>query len=131
MQEDIEEQAEILGSKLRIGKGKKALLSDMLRRAIGKPCPYCGDTIMLSTASIDHKIPYANNQLREKGTRAEKAMVDDPANLHIVCRSCNALKEDFTHTEYQFLLKFGEVFPDIWAKLKKRLGRSRFIWRRR
>lgn len=131
MQEAIAKKADSLGCQLRIGKGKKSILIGMLTQAIGKPCPYCGIGILLATASIDHKVPYANNSLRRSGSRAEKAMVDGPENLHIVCNKCNAMKEDFTHDEYNVLLKFMESNPAVGEKLRKRLARSRSFWRKR
>lgn len=125
----IELRADILGSNLRLGKGKKELIVQLITNALGKRCPYCSTTITLENCSIDHMEPYGDTAVRERGTQAMKAHFDRIDNLHITCKPCNQQKEDFSHIQWLQLLAFMAAHPGIEPLLKKRLSRSRRMWK--
>jgi hypothetical protein len=123
-------RAEILGSNLRMGKGKTEALMVLIAAAVGTPCPYCHKLISLENCSIDHMEPYGDRKVREHGTRATKESFDRIDNLQITCKKCNLEKEDFSDLQYRQLLSFMEEHPGIAPLLKKRLARSRMLWKR-
>lgn len=126
----IELAVEYLGDPLRLGRGKKEAVRALLLAALGKPCIYCGKIITVDNAGMDHKEPYGDSRLRRSSTAEVKATFDRIENLQITCRACNALKEDFSDQQWRQLLTFMEEHPGLAPLLKKRLSRSRMVWRR-
>lgn len=50
-------------------------------------CPYCG-VLLDSTAEVDHKTPVSRGGTSEF------------SNLQLICKSCNQMKSDMTHSEF-------------------------------
>lgn len=121
--------AHILGSNLRLGRGKKEAITLLLVESLGNPCPYCQKPLTLENASIDHIEPYADSKLRDKIGTGIKEHFDRIENLHICCHPCNLQKEDFSHQQFVLLLAFMQQHPSVGALLSKRLSRSRRMWK--
>ena len=70
---------------------------------------------------------------RETGKReysdAELRRLDSPENLHMVCKPCNQLKNDFDDAQFKRLLAWLEANTDIKPLLIKRLNWARTSWR--
>lgn len=119
---DIERKAKSLSSSIRFGKGRKEFFEQIIRNALHTPCPYCKALLTIETMSLDHKEPVMGNKNRMLYE------VNTPDNLHIVCRDCNTMKGDMSHTEYLALCAFLEDKPGLASKIRRRLGRSNILW---
>ena len=126
----VELAIEHLGDPLRLGRGKKEVVRALLLAALGRPCPYCTVTITVDNAGMDHKEPYGDSKFRKQSTKEEKAHYDRAENLQITCRACNSLKEDFSDLQWRQLLQFMVDHPGLAPLLRKRLSRSRLVWRK-
>ncbi len=75
-----------------------------LAAALGKPCPYCGEKIRVSTMSPDHAMPIS------KG--------GEPWTVQVTCARCNRRKGMMDDTEYRTLLACINTFcPETQAYL--------------
>ncbi len=123
-------KAQTLFGGIRLGRGKKKISRELLADALDKPCGYCGHTITIENASVDHKEPriyskvYNRKTKKMTYTKEELEEIDRLDNLHIICNSCNALKNDFSHDEFIKVLEFIKKNPKSGEKLKKRLAHS-------
>jgi 5-methylcytosine-specific restriction endonuclease McrA len=73
-------------------------VEQLLRAALGKPCPYCGRTLTLLNVSVDYKTPIGRGGPHQL------------ANLVAVCRRDNTLKGSLLAWEYGVLVKaLGEM----------------------
>lgn len=115
-------RARIMAANVR-GTGKIPALEKLLREAMDKPCIYCGTTITIKNAGLDHKTPLRGL----RGTPAQREL-DCLDNLQIVCRRCNGLKGELPHEKYIKLLAFLRTDPEIYARVLLRLSQSRTFW---
>lgn len=118
-------------------KDKRSIIEAKLKKALGKPCTYCGDILVIENASLDHKIPRKFSKVYDRKTRKRIydldviRRLDSPGNLHIVCRECNKCKLDMDDKQYRIFLEFTEKYPDIGKLLKKRLKWARMCFSRK
>ncbi len=116
-----------LSGTVRLGKGKKEAMFNLLNSNLNTPCKYCNEIITLENASLDHKTPRENNKVFNKKagsmtyTSEEIKKLDSIENLQIICRICNLMKSNFNNEEYIILLDFLKDKPIMKAKLFKRL----------
>lgn len=80
-----------VGARLRFGKTAQS----MVRRALGKSCPYCccvmgrnGSWNAPNAPSVDHRVPKSRGGW------------DTPENWLVCCRQCNEDKGSLTEEEY-------------------------------
>jgi HNH endonuclease. len=126
----IDIAVEYLGDQLRLGRGKKKKVRALLLPALDNPCPYCNVKITVDNASVDHKEPYGDSRFRRESTAEQKAYYDRIENLQITCRSCNSMKEDFSDLQWRQLLQFMVDHPGLAPLLRKRLARSKMVWKK-
>jgi 5-methylcytosine-specific restriction endonuclease McrA len=135
MTDPIKAKAFALFSTIRLGRGKSDIAVDMLKKALDKPCKYCGQAITLDNASVDHKKPRLGSKVYN---RKKKKMVysseeihelDKRDNLHIICRDCNQTKSDLSDEQFIRLLAFLNENTDIKDNLFKRLKYARTSFR--
>lgn len=127
----LESKVKSLSSNLRWDRAwgsKKEFFHNLISCTLSKPCPYCGIEITLENMSLDHKEPFSSNEARRDVK--EHHRLNNPKNLHIVCRDCNAIKGNLTHEQYKKLLKFLNKEPEIKEYIMKRLKQSKVIWQK-
>ncbi|MFW6173236.1 MAG: HNH endonuclease [Elusimicrobiota bacterium] len=70
----------------------KSDIDKLIKKSLGKKCPYCGEIITTENMSLDHMNPQ---------TKGGSNSLD---NLHIVDNICNRRKGELTHEEYKSLI---------------------------
>lgn len=129
-EDPVRHKAKTLFACIRLGRGKNKIAEKLLEDALGKPCKYCGEIITLENASVDHKEPRISSKVYNRKTKKmvytkeELQEIDNIKNLHIVCRGCNGLKNDFNDKEFRALLGFIKKHPSAGKKLVRRLAQS-------
>jgi hypothetical protein len=124
--EGIEGKARVLSANLLMGEGKQQILTEMLREALGTPCPYCGVALTLKNLQLDHIEPYGNSEQRrvKKENEAIRRHMDRRENLQFVCGRCNALKSNMKHEHFTALNEFLNQNAELKAHIETRLMRS-------
>lgn len=127
----IRSQARRMTGSLRL-LNKVEIIGEMISVALGKPCKYCGETLIVANISLDHKSPRHHSI---KISLEEARIIDAVGNLQIVCRKCNQLKSDMNDEQFTRFIRFCDDNPDIAKLVKKRLhfarGRWQFVQSRR
>ena len=108
---------------IRMGKGKKSVIAQLFRDAVGKPCAYCEEIVQLDKCQIDHKTPIGIL----RGTEDGKAL-DSIDNLQVVCRRCNITKGNMNDAAFRRLLSCFESDPEVRDGVWRRLGMSGHGW---
>ena len=68
----------------------------LMAKALGKPCPYCGQRIKVKTMSPDHPIPVSRG--------------GEPYAIQIVCQLDNRRKGELTADEYMRFLQHVKTY---------------------
>lgn len=128
----VEGKARVLAANVLLGLGKQEILTQMLKNAIGSPCPYCRTELSLENLSLDHKTPHNSTALRKnkKENEEHRRHIDRRENLHIVCKRCNAMKSNMTHEQFMQLLDFLKRDEALKKHIETRLMRSNGFRRR-
>jgi len=121
--DEFRRKAVTAGSSIR-GTGKRAILEEMFRNAVGRPCTYCGTILTVSNSHIDHKT--AISGLR--GTPMAK-LLDRSENLQIICRKCNIAKSNLDDAKFRKLIAFLRSDPVLYQIVWRRLGMQGHGWR--
>lgn len=79
-------------------------IREMLYKAYGSSCKYCGRQLVLKNLVFDHIIPISH------GGESTKE------NIQIICRVCNSIKGSLTESELQILLDWVETIPENLKK---------------
>ena len=111
------------GAGLRLGPGKRQMVSDLFRGAIDKPCTYCGAVVTMDNAHIDHKTPITGIRGTPLG-----ATLDRLDNLQVICRKCNIAKSNLTDVKFRKLLAFLRSDPELYGVVWRRLGMQGHGW---
>lgn len=92
-----------------------------VEQAISTPCVYCNDVLTAINISLDHKHP--------KNRGGDNSL----DNIQFTCKKCNKIKGEFTHDEFEQLMRFLNVPKRAELKriLIKRLGMGNFLFGRR
>ena len=88
-------------------------LRKLLYKSYGRPCIYCGETLVVGNMACDHIIPLS---------MGGGSII---TNLHIVCGRCNTRKGPLTHKDYKELLKSLDKLPeDVVKYVLRKLAKS-------
>ena len=77
-----------------------AMLRELAKTVIGKPCKYCGELIDHNNISMDHIVPLS---------RGGNSTID---NLQLVCKRCNIQKDKMLDYEFTKLKELVNTFTD-------------------
>ena len=96
-------------------RGKVQVMKDLVEKAVGSKCKYCGRKLTLKNVSLDHKTAKAEST-------QTRVIADCFANLQLICRECNRVKGNLDDYEYDTLLNFLNMNKRLKGKVLKRLG---------
>jgi 5-methylcytosine-specific restriction endonuclease McrA len=99
--EIIDRKALKFACSLKLGKGGKSIIKDLLYNNIGKRCGWCDSSLSILNIVIDYNKSFTRNSDPAKNYQL---VIKNPKSLMVLCEDCNSLRSNIQKSLFHKLI---------------------------